>query len=643
MSDTDPLSKLQELLGRASLADVHDGRPPAPVTAPNTTSQEYHPDSDSDDEDTMNRLGRPYIKEYLPPTHCDRSEAADPVENTVEGNHAQWATDKGWQVGQPAGDTDVFIPWNTVKKYPYTYIGKTNREKVDKKFFAAGKLNNRTWHFFYIRRLEPELRPILLVPANQFQDFLTKINEKLNLQLTIPNIGPNGSFQVTFEDKDMPRPRYLGQATSKEMADSLLEKELPSGYIPKWEELSTVAPTDRSMEAFKAKMDMIQLAQKGKKLASKERAKTERVAKQQSWNHAIKRVQRYLGIRDVRRGYRDAVRKRLGAEGLEWAALDDAVEAELVNLPPSAFFDPEKPCIFPPEGSVVFVCVDVEAWERDQQVITEIGISTLDTAEIKDMIPGEGGTKWMEKIRARHFRIIENQRYENHEFVHGCADRFEFGESEWINLKDAPSVVASCFKPPYSLFKDPINPTVRDLVLVGHDIDADILYLKKMGYNVLNLGNLKEKQDTASMYRYLRRESNPRNLGAVLADLGITGWNLHNAGNDAVYTLQAMIGIAIRHLVEKQAKLASKEEDLQAKIQASIEEAKERVLEQNEGWSSAGEDSDGGVAVPPTLPNRASKSTYNRNNNHLPGLSIPGSSSASKKRNGPKDEGIVYW
>lgn len=91
-----------------------------------------------------------------------------------------------------------------------------------------------------------------------------------------------------------------------------------------------------------------------------------------------------------------------------------------------------------------------------------------------------------------------------------------------------------------------------------------------MGYNVLNLGNLKEKHDTAAMYRYLRRETNPRNLGAILADLGITGWNLHNAGNDAVYTLQAMIGIAIKHLVEKQARLASKEFDLHSKIQEFV-------------------------------------------------------------------------
>lgn len=57
--------------------------------------------------------------------------------------------------------------------------------------------------------------------------------------------------------------------------------------------------------------------------------------------------------------------------------------------------------------------------------------------------------------------------------------------------------------------------------------------------------------DTSSMYRAFKREPNPRNLGSILANLDISGWYLHNAGNDAVYTLQAMIGIALRAILER--------------------------------------------------------------------------------------------
>jgi DNA polymerase III alpha subunit (gram-positive type) len=102
--------------------------------------------------------------------------------------------------------------------------------------------------------------------------------------------------------------------------------------------------------------------------------------------------------------------------------------------------------------------------------------------------------------------------------------------------------------------------------LVGHDIGADISFLQTIGYDVHNLSNLLETADTAYMWRYLKRESNPRNLGSILAELGIIGWNLHNAGNDAVYTLQAMIAIAIKHLDEKCKTKEVREQEKKARI-----------------------------------------------------------------------------
>lgn len=123
-----------------------------------------------------------------------------------------------------------------------------------------------------------------------------------------------------------------------------------------------------------------------------------------------------------------------------------------------------------------------------------------------------------------------------------------------------------CFKHPFSEPDvEPIdeNPK-RSVILVGHDIDADINFLRTIGYDVHNLSNLQEVADTATMWKYHKRETNPRNLGSVLAELGLETWFLHNAGNDAVYTLQAMVGIAIKHLndhkKEKQMKDTEKTE-----------------------------------------------------------------------------------
>ena len=56
--------------------------------------------------------------------------------------------------------------------------------------------------------------------------------------------------------------------------------------------------------------------------------------------------------------------------------LDDKAAAAL--LPPLAAFAPDQPAQFTQELDVVFVCVDVEAYERNASIITEIGIATAE-------------------------------------------------------------------------------------------------------------------------------------------------------------------------------------------------------------------------------------------------------------------------
>jgi hypothetical protein len=139
--------------------------------------------------------------------------------------------------------------------------------------------------------------------------------------------------------------------------------------------------------------------------------------------------------------------------------------------------------------------------------------------------------------------------------------------SEWISLKDAPTTIASCFKYPFSNPKAPPLaegelPEKRNIVLVGHDLGGDIDYMRKVGYNVHNLGSLIDHIDTKYMWQYVTRDIQGRRLTAILADLGLVGWNPHNAGNDAVYTLYCMIGIACRHLKERGERGAWKEKML---------------------------------------------------------------------------------
>jgi hypothetical protein len=86
-----------------------------------------------------------------------------------------------------------------------------------------------------------------------------------------------------------------------------LKKAIPSStYRPDDEVEANCEPTEKSLEAFKKKIELLLESDKKKKGMTKEKKKLERFAKQQAWNHEVKRVQRYLGLRQVGHGNRGA-------------------------------------------------------------------------------------------------------------------------------------------------------------------------------------------------------------------------------------------------------------------------------------------------------------------------------------------------
>lgn len=198
---------------------------------------------------------------------------------------------------------------------------------------------------------------------------------------------------------------------------------------------------------------------------------------------------------------------------------------------------------------MVFVSIDVEAYEKDHSKILEIGVATLDTRSLLNTPPGADGENWRSKIEARHFLIKENQYLRNHEFVRGCPDRFEFGTTLVIPLDLAASAVEECFKPPFGGLVDSsggVELEDRKVVLVGHDTQTDLDYLKRLGLYAQSLPGVVDCLDSASLYRTWKQDPQIMSLGKVLADFDIIGWNLHNAGNDAVYTIQAMLAVCVR-------------------------------------------------------------------------------------------------
>lgn len=384
----------------------------------------------------------------------------------------------------------------------------------------------------------------------------------------------------------------MGKAASKDDYD-LLEAKATFFDTPRHD------PPEKTLEAFKEKIEVaINATRQKNSKASKEAKREQRAVRQQDMGRAFRRAQRYLGLRP-----------KTAAEGIfmllrisgcsEFVLIKGTDGLDRIYSPEPRPINVTDNSPFPFDGDVIFIAVDAEAWERNHNIVTEIGFATLDTRDLHNIPPGKNGENWRDKIRARHFRIEEYMHLGNHEFVQGCADRFDFGTSEFISQQDSPRVVANCFKPPYSAVEaDQIASSntaeKRNIVFLGHDTQHDVQYLQKIGYNINNLTNLLEFQDTASMYRVFSQEPNPRNLGFILYVCEVEAWNMHNAGNDAVYTMQAMLGLCIKDAVENRGETEHSRE--RKKIEQAKKEAEDRVKEEAKEWALNDSD-DGGILL----------------------------------------------
>jgi len=129
----------------------------------------------------------------------------------------------------------------------------------------------------------------------------------------------------------------------------------------------------------------------------------------------------------------------------------------------------------------------------------------------------------------RHFCVTEHKYKRNGQYVPDMKERFIFGKTVWANLKTVAGEIVK------DLTEDNIKGSV---VLVGHDIKMEEKYLESMGVKIREVVEPVGIFDTAEMNA--ARVGNPNErmaLGRILDNLDIENYSLHNAGNDARYTL----------------------------------------------------------------------------------------------------------
>jgi hypothetical protein len=434
---------------------------------------------------------------------------------------------------------------------------------------------------YYVWDIE-ESNPIILVRESQFQALIDEINAHHGLRLKISSHQRSEGLVGSFPDHPRCLPRYLGRSHSKADIDNMTANAPRPSHRAAGEAFHP--PLESPMlEEFKQLVEDMIEAQKSKSKATKAKKQIERLGKNKSMTDQFKRAQRYLGLRPTVQ------------DGQAPPSLSTAV-------------DPSLPAPFAFDQSVVFVCVDVESYERAHHKITEVGVATLDTRDLVGVAPGENGEAWREKIRARHFRINEHRHLVNSDFVTGYPDGFMFGESTFVPLDKAGKHVEACFQAPFgahvpngkqtNLDADPTEK--RNIIFLGHDTSTDIRYLQELHYDPMKADNILEAMDTATMYKVWNRDQQPTSLGKILAKFDIIGWKLHNAGNDAVYTVQAMLGICVKEATMRGSQnleeLRSKEKAV--RLDAALDDAKQKAQADAEGWSDHDVNGDGGGPVP---------------------------------------------
>lgn len=417
---------------------------------------------------------------------------------------------------------------------------------------------------------------ITFVPEHQLQALFDDINEAFpKAKVKITDKDYQGGFIIDFEDlPEKLRPRWLGSCASRSHYRAWTAKLSMEPFTT----LPSHSPNDRSIEAFKAKVDAANAVSKAKKKAGKVQKFQNIIVQRQDMVRQGLRAQRYLGL-------------------LPKSEVSQMPDIAALSI--SASVDVTKPVPYDFDMDAIFIAIDLEAYESPPRMITEIGLATLDTRDLKGIAPGDIGKEWHRFIRGRHIRVDEWKHLVNHQYVTGCPGSFEFGESEFVPKNQVGSVLASCFRYPFSQEEGDLNGEAteeRNIVLVGHDLGQDINYCHQLGFSVLNRASIKESIDTVGMYRAYTKDPSARSLGSILYDCDISGWHLHNAGNDAVYTIQAMIAICFKSM-NARGDAETAEKQLEEKTAILVEAAKERAKEDCAGWDAG---DDGGVPLRPT-------------------------------------------
>ena len=211
----------------------------------------------------------------------------------------------------------------------------------------------------------------------------------------------------------------------------------------------------------------------------------------------------------------------------------------------------------------IFVSLDLEVGSdrrrlhllTERPVVNQIGFASLDTRVIRPSA-ASGGLRGL--ISVQMFVVGKQPR--SKKAKKSCA----FAQARQIRPTKVRSTIIRNLRV-RDLSAGSTDGGLRNIVLVGHSIGGDLKILRLLGIDISSAAPILTIIDTHEISRYVlapfRPDRRPEpgqsfSLAGVLAELGCRPpmSEFHNAGNDAVYSLYAMLLLVIKEGVARQPK-----------------------------------------------------------------------------------------
>ncbi|KAH8777756.1 hypothetical protein F5883DRAFT_544020 [Diaporthe sp. PMI_573] len=245
----------------------------------------------------------------------------------------------------------------------------------------------------------------------------------------------------------------------------------------------------------------------------------------------------------------------------------------------------------------VFISLDLEVASDRQRlhllaekpVVTQLAFASLDTRDIRSL---STSSDLRSLISLQMFEVVEpplktekatKEKEKGKEKKQQCV----FAQTYLITPEEVSSTITQnlCIRDTVLGSK---SSCLRNIVLIGHSLGEDLKILRLLSIDPNSIGPISTIIDTHSMARFLFPPYRPNltlepgqdfSLAGVLAKLGCLPHRstFHNAGNDALYSLYAMLLLAIKAGTDRLAQLSTGEltslEIIRAVVSRAVEQS----------------------------------------------------------------------